>query len=553
MNRNAGNRFAVNPTNIDIQRSTFTRDTQHKTTMNVGKLVPLFVDEVLPGDTFILNESIIARMTTPITPVMDNAYIDTFYFFVPNRVLWEHWEEFMGQNDNSEWTQPVEYEIPQIVAPSGGWTKGTIMDYLGIPTNVDNISVNHLIPRAYCKIWNDWFRDQNNQSNVFFNTDETTLTGSNGNDYVTDAQLGGQCLPVAKFFDYYTGALPEPQKGESVLLPLGDSAPVYGNGDPFKLIRTATNSDPMYLLGLTQTNETQSSKLVGLQDVATGNLPTSNQLGGLGFADKDKGLNSGVYTDLTQATAATVNQLRQAFAIQRLLEKDARGGTRYIEMIKAHFGVTSSDARLQRAEYLGGKRIPINMMQVLQTSSTDGTSPQGNTAAYSLTSDNSSMFTKSFEEHGILMGVACIRTEHTYQQGIERMWSRKKRFDYYFPGLANLGEQAILNKEIYAQGTEEDDEVFGYQEAWAEYRYKPSRVSGAMRSNYTNSLDVWHYADNFNSLPTLSSEFIQETDANILRTLAVQDEDQFRVDIYFSIKNTRAMPMYSIPGLIDHH
>lgn len=559
MNRNTESHFAINPTNIDIQRSTFNRSTQVKTTFNAGELIPIYVEEVLPADTYVMKTAMALRMTTPIHPVMDNCYIDTYFFFIPNRLVWNHWKEFNGENTATAWEQTTEYEIPQLTAPSTGWEKGTIADYMGIPIKVSNISINALPIRAYTLVWNEWFRDQNLQDPAYLNTDDSTTQGSNGTTYQTDAQKGGRPLPVNKYHDYFTSALPQPQKGPSVLLPLGDTAPVdvFGNGKSLTLkgstnITLAQSSTDVGLVGYTY-----SSQINNGSSIPSGQRSqplSSGQAIGLSTNPDNSGIIG--TADLKQATAATINQLRQAFQVQKLYEKDARGGTRYIEIIKSHFGVTSPDARQQRPEYLGGNRTPISMDQVLQTSSTNETSPQGNTAAFSLTnSKNTGSFTKSFTEHGIILGLACVRTEHTYQQGIDRMWSRKRRFDYYWPALANIGEQAILNKEIYAQGTNADDEVFGYQEAWAEYRYKPSRVSGAFRSKYAQSLDIWHYADYYQEQPILGAKWIQETKVNLDRTLAVQStlEDQFMADFYFECEATRAMPMYSIPGLIDHH
>lgn len=555
MNRNTSSHFSTNPVNIDIQRSKFLRPSQHKTTMNTGDLVPIYVDEVLPGDTMSMATSAAIRMSTPIYPVMDNASADFYYFFVPSRLVWEHWREFNGENRITHWEQPTEYEIPQLRAPAGGWEKGTIADYMGIPTKIANLSINALPIRAYCLIWNEWFRDQNLKDPAMVNLDDTTQTGSNGNNYITDAQLGGKPLKVAKYHDYFTSALPEPQKGPDVMMPLGNIAPVSGNGNGLGLTDGTTTG--------TLVNETNS------HGIYESTLVDPNKYGTVGttvpivkgFIHRSylgvttDAQNSGLIADLSQATGATINQLRQAFAIQRLYEKDARGGTRYTEVIRAHFGVISPDGRQQRPEYLGGVSIPINVDQVLQTSGTTDTSPQGNTAAYSLTNFAENMFTKSFTEHGYVIGLCAIRTQHTYQQGLERMWSRKKRFDFYWPSLANIGEQAILNKEIYAQGTAADDEAFGYQEAWADYRYKPSRVSGAFRSNYAQPLDSWHYADYYTKQPHLSSEWIDETRENMNRTIAVSDklEDQFIADFYFACNMTRPMPVYSIPGLLDHH
>ncbi|UPW41773.1 major capsid protein [Peromfec virus RodF7_13] len=551
MNRNTNSHFAYNPTNLDISRSKFVRPSTHKTTMNTGDLVPIYVDEILPGDTAIMDMSTIIRMATPIFPVMDNAYADFYYFFVPNRLVWDHFKEFMGENSTTFWEQKTEYEIPQVTSPTGGWEKGTIADYMGIPTKIENLSISSLWFRAYGLIYNEWFRDENLIQPVMINTDETTQTGSNGTNPITDVQNGGMPCKVAKYADYFTTALPEPQKGPDILIPLGQTAPVYGNGSP------------MYLTG---TDKNDAIGLRALPRLATGEATGSNYrmlaydnqnnvAAELGLIEKGKDHTPNIYADLSEATGATINQLRQSFAVQRMYEKDARGGTRYTEIIRTHFGTISPDARLQRPEYLGGMRVPININQVIQTSATNDVTPQGNTAAYSLTSHREHSFTKSFTEHGMIIGLCCIRTDHTYQQGLERMFSRKKRFDYYWPSFANLGEQAILNKEIYAQGTNADEEAFGYQEAWGEYRYKPSRVSGAFRSNYAQTLDAWHYADYYKEQPILSSGWIQETRENMNRTIAVSDEleDQFIADFYFKNTMIRPMPVYSIPGLIDHH
>lgn len=549
---------------VEIQRSRFGRNSQHKTTFNTGDLIPIFIDEVLPGDTFSMDFSVAMRMTTPIYPVMDNANLDVYFFYVPNRLVWEHWKEFMGENNETAWEQPTEYSIPQITAPSKtGWNSYSLADYFGIPVGVSSFSVSALPFRAYCLIYNEWFRDQNVIDPLMINLDDATQVGVNVSSEpspVTDTQLGAYPVKVAKYHDYFTSCLPSPQKGPAVLMPLLGDAPVVPRDLKWAL-PIGDAPDPVYMLSGTGQWSTEN-QLLGVSagsPSASGNASKLQRFTGIG-TNTSLGLSvpANLWADLSQAQSATVNQLRQAFAVQRLLEKDARGGSRYIESLKVHFGVTAPDASLQRPEYLGGQRIPVSMDQVLQTSATDTTSPQGNTAAYSLTNYAGSVFTKSFVEHGYVIGLACVRTEHTYQQGLERFWSRKGRFDFYWPALANIGEQAVLNKEIYLQGSVADDEAFGYQEAWAEYRYKPSRVSGDFRSAAPNSLDVWHYADDYSALPTLSPDWINETSVNVDRTLAVQSDTsgaarQFLADFYFKLDCVRPMPLYSVPGLIDHY
>ena len=549
MNRETESHFSNLPT-INIKRSSFKRPSTHKTSWNCSDLIPIYVDsDILPGDSVKMRMAEIVRMQTPIFPVMDNAYMDIYFFFVPHRIVWEHWKEFWGENNLTAWEQQVPYEIPQITAPaSTGWTQGTIADYMGIPTGVDDISVNHLPFRAYVKCWNDWFRDENLKDPAFIQSDETTLTGANTGNYVTAAQLGAAPLKVAKYHDYFTSALPAPQKGPSVNLPLGQLAPIKGI-DPANDYSAST---PTWAGGIDK--NLGYAKFTGGGYLYTDTSTT--------YAQPD-GSSIGLAADLSNAIGATVNQLRQAFAVQAFYEAQSRGGSRYVEFCKNIFSVTSPDGRLQRSEYLGGTRVQINMDQVLQTSSTDATSPQGNTAAFSCTvNSEEDLFTHSFTEHGTLIGLACIRTDHTYQQGLNRMWSRKKWTDFYVPQLANLGEVPILNKEIYIQGTSVvdtdgniiDDQVFGYQEAWADYRYMPSRVSSEMRSTYAQSLDAWHYGDDYNALPTLSSGWIDETEANVDRTISVQHStaNQFFGDFYFDPIYVRPMPVYSIPAMLNH-
>lgn len=572
MNRNVNSRFALNPTNIDMPRSKFSRNMSHKTTFNIGDIIPFYIDEVLPGDTSQVRTSKVIRTQTLVAPIMDNIYLDTYYFFVPNRLVWEHWKQFMGENTESAWIPETEYSVPKITSPSGGWTEGTIADYMGVPTKIDNLSVNALPFRAYALIMNDWFRDENLTDPLNIPINDSNQTGSNGSNYINDVANGGLPFKASKFYDYYTGALPAPQKGPDVNINVGN-VPVVGTG--YNLGLQAGNNTTGGLVYGTFANNGNYGLSVnagylgrttgGISPAPSGGLSAASSIGVL---TEDQAVAAGdlAYTGLQTAdsfSVATINQLRQAFQIQKFYEKSARGGTRYIEILKSMFGVTSPDARLQRPEYLGGNRIPININQVIQTSETQGT-PLGDTAAYSLTSDSHGDFIHSFVEHGWLIGLMVARYDHTYQQGLERMWSRTTKFDYYWPLFANLGEQAIKNREIYAQGssrlnpntnTPYDDEVFGYQEAWADYRYKPNRVSGEMRSNATTPLDMWHLADDYAALPSLSDSWIREDKTNLDRALAVTSSvsQQLFGDIYIQNVTTRAMPIYSIPGLIDHH
>lgn len=531
MNRNTRS-FDSNPVNLDISRSTFNRNSSIKTSFNVGDIIPFYLDEVLPGDTFNVNTSKVVRLQTLLTPVMDNIYLDTYYFFVPNRIVWEHWKQFNGENTASAWIPQTEYEVPQITSPATtGWEVGTIADYFGIPTGKPNLSVNALPFRAYALIINEWFRDQNLQQPLNIPTNDTTISGVNTSTFVTDVAKGGKPYIASKYRDYFTSCLPAPQKGPDVGIGITGQANVVTTPAGSKM----TWNYP----GANDINAVWRGNLLG---------------GGSGTAVTGATPNN-LVADLSSVTSVTINALRTAFAIQKLYEKDARGGSRYIEIIKSHFGVTSPDSRMQRPEYLGGNRIPLNVNQVVQMSGTTAESPMGDTAAYSLTTDANSDFTKSFTEHGFVIGLMVARYDHTYQQGLERLWSRKDRFDYYWPVFANLGEQAVKNKEIFAQGTAQDDEVFGYQEAWADYRYKPNRVTGEMRSTYATSLDVWHLGDKYTTLPTLSDTWIREDKSNIDRVLQVTSSvsNQLFADLYIQNKTTRPMPIHSIPGLIDHH
>lgn len=549
MSRNANTRFALNPTNIDISRSTFDRPYEVKTSFNAGQIIPFYVDEVLPGDTHQVRTSKVIRMPSLITPIMDNIYLDTYYFFVPTRLTWEHWKEFNGENTQSAWVPTTDYVVPQLTAPANGWNIGTIADYMGIPTGVSGFSVSALPFRAYALICDEWFRDQNTMNPLVIPKSDTTQAGTNDTNMLSAQARGGAPYKAAKYHDYFTSCLPAPQKGPDVSIGLAGSIPVLTQERDHDV-----NLNPL-MWKLTTDGEIGSHQGLALGDVA-GADAGSTTIGGMNNIQANASVvPSNLAVDLSDATMITINQLRQAFQLQKLYEKDARGGTRYIEVLKAHFGVTSPDARLQRPEYLGGNRIPIIVNQVVQNSGTMDTSPQGNTAAYSLTTDSHGDFIKSFTEHGFIIGVMVVRYDHTYQQGLDRMWSRKTRFDYYWPVFANLGEQAVKNKEIYLQGTAEDDEVFGYQEAWADYRYKPSRVTGYMRSSAAQSLDSWHLADDYNSLPHLSGTWLREDSSNIDRVLAVGSDvtHQFFGDVYVENRTTRPMPLYSIPGLIDHH
>ena len=547
MNRNAEQHYSQVP-HANVPRARFKRDYSLLTTMNEGDLIPIYCDEVLPADTAKIDLNALMRMSTPLYPVMDNCYCDFYFFFIPSRLLWEHFENLMGQNDSTFWADPVEYTTPKTTAPENGWNVGTLADYFGIPTGVANLQVNSLPFRAYAKVWNEWFRDENLQQPVTMSKTDATTAGSNTGTNLTDAEAGGLPLKVCKYKDYFTSCLPSPQKGEAVKLPITGSAPIglYNNATGDVTINSTKMKEIFNEAGLSPINGTYRASY---WDPGAGPFRDKGLAVGETSGQNFGGVQIGA--DLTSVTAATINELRQAIAVQHILERDARTGTRYKEYLQGAWGVTSPDARLDRSEYIGGYRLPININQVIQTSATNTTSPQGNTAAFSMTTMSRNMATYSATEHGFILGLAAIRVDHSYQQGLSRMWTRSTRFSYYDPMLANLGEQAVLNQEIYAQGKAIDEEVFGYQEAWADYRYHTNMITGEMRSTYKQTLDAWHYADKYTELPTLSSDWIKEGTENIDRTIAVQSDNsrQFICNFYFDQTWTRAMPIYSLPGL----
>ena len=544
MDRNTEQAYGVVDT-IETPRSSWTRNFNHKTSFNAGKLVPFYVNmDIIPGTTIKNTTSIVCRMSTPIAPIMDNLYLDTYYFKCSKFWYWEHFRAMLGENKLGAWAQEIEYTEPKIkTAENNTYTIDDCATYMGMRPGISGLTFSKLAQNAYIDIWNNWFRDQNLQSPIEFDTTDSDLT--------VDGTINTGCglLPVAKFHDYFTSALPEPQKGAAITTPLGTTAPVIGNGEAMGFNMSSGNAYSGSTSGTPSLQLSANGGNIGNSVTSWTNAGTSQLIGVT--TDPTK---SGMIADLTQATAATINALRLAFATQRILEKDARFGTRYREILKGHFGVTAADESLLVPEYLGGKRIPINIETVLQNSSTDETSPLGQTGAFSVTTDLNEDFTKSFSKDDILIGLLCVRADHTYQQGTPRQFTRTRRLDRYWPSLAHIGNQPIYNYEIYSQGTDEDNEVFGYKEAWQEYLYHNNRVSGYMRSDAPQSLDIWHFADDYESLPVLSDEWIKEPVEYIDRTLAISSEvsHQFWADIAVQQVVYAPIPLNRTPGLIDH-
>lgn len=546
--------FAMIP-QANIRRSVFDRSHVYKTTFNEGQLIPYFVDEVIPGDTFTLNPVEFCRLATPVVPFMDNIYIESFFFFVPSRLVYDKWVNLCGEQENPE--DSIDYLVPT-VSLTGDMTN-KLPDYMGIACasgTFNNVSVNCLPFRSYWLIWNEWFRDENLQKSVKVSKGETNTVFEPMGQSTANPNYGLPSgvsdwydpAPRGKRYDYFTGALPWPQKGPAVDLPLGGSAP----------IKTSINgslSDTITLVGQTPSSGFETghdihnvwygqSYFQARDDVWQNNTPIL-------WRGSYDGSNYDTVADMSGVTAITINSLRQAFMLQRYYEIDARSGTRYTEKLQAHFGVTNPDARLQRPEFLGSHSSMMNINPVTQTSSTDSTTPQGNLAAYGLNAQRYHAFTKSFSEFGYIIGLINVRADLTYQQGVNKMWLRSDVLDFYWPSFAHLGEQVIENIEIYCQGNDDDKKVFGYQERYAEYRYKPSLITGQFRSTYKEPLDIWHLSQKFATLPTLSDEFIQDHPP-ISRVVAVPSYPHFLLDVKFNLKCIRPMPMFGIPGMMGH-
>lgn len=534
--------FAMVP-RADVPRSSFDVEFTHKTAFNAGFLVPFYCDEVLPGDSFRFNATMFARMATPIYPIMDNLWLESFFFYVPYRLVWDNFTKMMGEQANPG--DSISYTVPQMVSKASGYDVGSLHDYFGLPTlgqlqAAATVSHSALPLRAYNLIWNTWFRDENLQNSV-------TVDKGDAASVYTNYSL----LRRGKRPDYFTSALPWPQKGATaVSLPLGTSAPVLGTGGALGL------SDGTNSLGLYSNGTSQLNAGTGILNAGVGTNPAygTNMLASRAVGIVSNGANSGLYADLSNATAATINQIRQAFQIQRLLERDARGGTRYVEQMAAHFGVNINDARLQRPEYLGGGRASVNVNPVGQTSGTGAsgtTTPLGQLGGMATVLAQGHGFSQSFVEHGVVIGLVSVRADLSYQQGMRKFWNRLTKYDHFWPVFGNLGEQTILNREIYARGDANDSLVFGYQERWAEYRYYPSQITGIFRSTASGTLDAWHLSQRFTSLPTLNATFIQD-DPPVGRVSAVPSQPHFIFDCFAKVRAARPMPLYSVPGLLDH-
>ncbi len=567
MNRNSESHFANVP-QIEQKRSTFDRSCGLKTTLGTGFLTPIYYDEVLPGDTITLDTSIVARMSTPIFPVMDNVNIDIYYFFVPNRLVWDHWKEFCGETNISPYETPSTYQIPQISFPrtetptisSQKWADFSVADYFGLPTQEvqskkqdPTLTVSALPFRGYCLIWNEFFRDQNLQDPVLIDTGDASIVGwSNkevsGYTSVQSALHGFELLRAAKYHDYFTSCLPQPLAAPEVLLPAEGLLPVITDASILPGERSITNP--------VKFQDSNGNSLSGYRPLLS-NLGSLSAQPSIGTVDNSTmAIPYNLSAEVSpEGLGVSINDFRLAYAVQKFLELQGRGGRRYTELVRSFFGVTSPDARLQRPEYLGGKQIHVNMDQVVQTSATSDKSPIGTTSAFSLTGDTDSSFTYSATEHGMIIGLAVPRAVHSYQQGIEKKWSRKNLTDFYWTPFANIGEQPVYTRELFINSLVDLDTVFGYQEAWSEYRYSQTHVTGAFRSAYANSLDSWHYADYYTAMPRLSASWIEEPYTNVARTLAVQTENtqyqQFLVDLWFDQRWTRCMPVYSVPGIWD--
>lgn len=571
--------FAATPVYLDMPRSTFDMPFDHKLTFNVGEVVPIGVFEHLPGDTFQMTLSGVVRLQTLINPPFDDLYLDIQAYDVSERLTWSHWKEFCGENTSSAWIPAIEYTKPQTTAPSGGWTKGTLADHMGVPIGVDGFSIDSAYFRGYALIINDWFRSEVLQDPAVINVGDSTTSGSNGSNYITDLEKGGKPFIAARLFDLFSSCTPTPQKGPDVMLPIGTnnawpvvagseripitSVPTGSNGSPFPVMMDKpqlSNPNNKYwsstFASAGYINEVQTSTVNNYPLRMSGTTSSTNPYPIPDTASTTYDQFSNLYAISPGGIAgATINELRLAFQIQKFFERQAIAGSRYTEVVRSMFGVTSPDARLQRPEYLGGFRRRLNISQVIQSSATDSVSPQGNLAAISHTTMNDTLFRKSFTEHGLVYVLAVVRYKNSYQQGLSRKFSRQTKFDYYWPLMANIGNQPVKVKEIYLTGTSTDDEVFGYNEAWFDYRYSPNLVSGELRSTYAQSLDSWHFADYYTSQPYLSSSWLQMDKGNVDRALAVTSSiaDQLFGDFSMFIRATRPMPVYSIPGLIDHH